>query len=231
MTPLQTRWFAQLKQHRAIAVIRATDWQIGLKMAETAIAGGLQLIEITWNSDQPDRLITLLRNRFPHCHIGTGTILSPQDLRRAIAAGAEFAFSPHSDPRLVEVAHSAEIPMVLGAMTPTEIVQAWRAGSDGVKVFPVKSVGGTQFIQCLQAPLGHIPLIPTGGVTLENSADFIQAGAIAVGLSSSLFPPDDVTQNNWQALTAHIQKHHPHHWSIPIKKRPPAKQAIATIFN
>ncbi|NJN72177.1 MAG: bifunctional 4-hydroxy-2-oxoglutarate aldolase/2-dehydro-3-deoxy-phosphogluconate aldolase [Limnothrix sp. RL_2_0] len=231
MTPLQTLWFAQLKQHRAIAVIRSNHWQTGLKMAETAIAGGLRLIEITWNSDQPDRLITLLRDRFPHCHIGTGTILNPQDLHRAIAAGAEFAFSPHSDPQLVEIAHSAGIPMVLGAMTPTEIVQAWGAGSDGVKVFPIKSVGGTQFIQCLQAPLGHIPLIPTGGVTLENSPDFIQAGAIAVGLSSSLFPPTDLAQNNWAALITHIHQHHPRHWSSVIKKRSPTKQAIATISN
>ncbi|MGB2926255.1 MAG: bifunctional 4-hydroxy-2-oxoglutarate aldolase/2-dehydro-3-deoxy-phosphogluconate aldolase [Limnothrix sp.] len=212
MTPLQTQWFAQLKKHRAIAVIRATDFQLGLKMAEVAIAGGLKLIEITWNSDQPAKLITHLREQFPQCKIGAGTVLNKQDLQEAIAAGAEFAFSPHSDPQLIELAHNADIPMVLGAMTPTEIMQAWSDGSDGVKVFPIKSVGGAQFVQCLQAPLSQIPLIPTGGVTLKNSPALIQAGAIAVGLSSDLFPAADLAQQNWQPLINRIQQHHPDHW-------------------
>ncbi|OKH18424.1 keto-deoxy-phosphogluconate aldolase [[Limnothrix rosea] IAM M-220] len=208
MTPLQTNWFTQLKKYRAIAVIRANDWEIGLKMAETAIAAGLNLIEITWTSDRADYLISHLREHYPDCQIGTGTILSELDLKKAIASGADFAFSPHSDPKLVDIAHNADIPMVLGALTPTEIVRAWQWGSDGVKVFPIKSVGGAQFIKCLQAPLRQIPLIPTGGVTLANYRQLIEAGAIAVGLSSDLFPTIDTTSQNWPKITTRIQQYY-----------------------
>lgn len=209
MTPLQQRWFAQLKQHRAIAVIRAEDWQTGVKMAATAIAGGLRLIEITWSSHQAGKIIRTLREKFPNSHIGTGTILSTADLEAAIFSGATFAFSPHSDPELVKLAHHLDVPMVLGAMTPNEIMQAWQWGSDGVKVFPIKAIGGEQFIECLRRPLGHIPLIPTGGVTLQNSQAFLQAGAIAVGLSSDLFPAMEVKQQNWLQLTERIRQNLP----------------------
>ncbi|ANV83032.1 keto-deoxy-phosphogluconate aldolase [Picosynechococcus sp. PCC 7003] len=212
MTPLQQRWFAQLQEHRAIAVIRATDWQQGITMAETAIAGGLQLIEITWNSDQAGRIITTLREKFPQTIIGTGTILTSTELKEAIASGATFAFSPHSDQALIKIAHHQDIPMVLGAMTPSEIYQAWRWGSDGVKVFPIKAVGGASFIRCLQAPFPQIPLIPTGGVTLTNGPELIQAGAIAVGLSSDLFPPVMLGQREWQHLSQRFQQHHPSQW-------------------
>ncbi len=208
MTPLQITWFAQLKKYRAIAVIRSRDWEIGLKMAETAIASGLNLIEITWSSDRAGYLISYLREHYPDCQIGTGTILSELDLKEAIASGSQFAFSPHSDPNLVEIAHNANIPMVLGALTPTEIMQAWQWGSDGVKVFPVKSVGGAQFVNCLQAPLGHIPLIPTGGVTLANYRQLIEAGAIAVGLSSDLFPAIEKEAQNWSEIITRIQQYY-----------------------
>ncbi|MBV5257742.1 bifunctional 4-hydroxy-2-oxoglutarate aldolase/2-dehydro-3-deoxy-phosphogluconate aldolase [Synechococcus moorigangaii CMS01] len=213
MTPLQQRWFAQLQEHRAIAVIRATDWQLGVKMAATAIAGGLRLIEVTWNSDNAGQIIATLREKFPNSTIGTGTILSPIDLKEAIASGAAFAFSPHSDRDLLKVAHQRDIPMVLGALTPSEIYQAWRWGSDGVKVFPIKAVGGASFIRCLQSPLGQIPLIPTGGVTLTNAPDLIQAGAIAVGLSSDLFPEALLQTQDWLQLTQRLRQHHPTQWS------------------
>lgn len=214
MTPLKERWFAQLKSHRAIAVIRAEDWQTGVKMAATAIAGGMHLIEITWDSPQAGKIIQTLREKFPNSQIGTGTILKVTELEAAIASGATFAFSPHSDPELVQLAHRQNLPMVLGAMTPSEIVQAWQWGSDGVKVFPIKSVGGAEFIQCLRSPLGQIPLIPSGGVTLENGAAMIQAGAIAVGLSSDLFPAPEVQQQNWLQLTNRIRQYHPSQWQF-----------------
>ncbi len=218
MTPLQETWFAQLRTYRAIAVIRADHWQTGFMMAKAAITAGMKLIEITWNSHQPARTIRSLRETFPHCLIGTGTVLSTMDLRQAIAAGVQFAFSPHSESQLIEVAHAANIPMVLGAMTPSEILQAWQSGSDGVKVFPIKSVGGSQFIQCLQGPLGHIPLIPTGGVTLSNGQDFLDNGAIAVGLSSDLFPKADLQQQNWSKIVTRIQQYYPSHFCDDLSR-------------
>ena len=96
------------------------------------------------------------------------------------------------------VAHS--IPIIPGALTPTEIVTAWQAGASCVKVFPVQAVGGASYIKSLQEPLGQIPLIPTGGVTLENAKEFIAAGAIAVGLSGQLFPPQLVELGDWEAI-------------------------------
>ncbi|EAW46460.1 keto-hydroxyglutarate-aldolase/keto-deoxy-phosphogluconate aldolase, partial [Nodularia spumigena CCY9414] len=91
-------------------------------------------------------------------------------------------------------------------MTPTEIVNAWNQGASCVKVFPVQAVGGVNYIKSLQGPLGEIPLIPTGGVTLENAPEFIQAGAIAVGLSGQLFPERLVREGNWQAIASHANQ-------------------------
>jgi 2-dehydro-3-deoxyphosphogluconate aldolase/(4S)-4-hydroxy-2-oxoglutarate aldolase len=101
---------------------------------------------------------------------------------------------------MIKVAVSQDVPIIPGALTPTEIVTAWTQGASCVKVFPVQAVGGTSYIKSLQAPLGHIPLIPTGGVTLENAKDFLQVGAVAVGLSGELFPKKWVLAENWQAI-------------------------------
>jgi len=107
-----------------------------------------------------------------------------------------------SDPEMIKAAVAKNIPMIPGALTPTEIITAWNYGASCVKVFPVQSVGGTNYIKSLQEPLGHIPLIPTGGVMLENARAFLEAGAVAVGLSGELFPQASVLQGNWQEITA-----------------------------
>ncbi|MBD1872025.1 bifunctional 4-hydroxy-2-oxoglutarate aldolase/2-dehydro-3-deoxy-phosphogluconate aldolase [Nodosilinea sp. FACHB-131] len=191
-----------LRQHRAIAVIRAPNLNQGLAMAEAAAAGGIHLIEITWNSWHPEDLVSKLRHRLPYCTIGVGTILSKADLRDAAGAGAQFCFCPHIDLSITRLAQKVEIPIVPGALTPNEVVAAWQAGATAVKVFPVNAVGGASYIRSLQGPLAHIPLIPTGGVTVENAGDMLKAGAIAVGLSTSLFPKTAVAEQNWTAVTA-----------------------------
>jgi 2-dehydro-3-deoxyphosphogluconate aldolase / (4S)-4-hydroxy-2-oxoglutarate aldolase len=193
-------WLSQLQQHRAIAVIRTPKMSWGEKMALAVASGGMQLIEITWNSDRSGELISQLRTQLPDCIIGTGTLFNVQHLKEAIAAGAQFLFTPHTDPEMIKVAVSQDIPIIPGALTPTEIVTAWTQGASCVKVFPVQAVGGTSYIKSLQAPLGHIPLIPTGGVTLENAKDFLQVGAVAVGLSGELFPKKWVLAENWGAI-------------------------------
>lgn len=194
-------WLSQLKIHRAIAVIRAPKMVWGEQMAIAVASGGMQLIEITWNSDRAPELIAQLRAKLPNCMIGTGTLFNVQQLQEAIACGAQFLFSPHTDPEMIQAAVAKNIPIIPGALTPTEIITAWNYGASCVKVFPVQSVGGTSYIKSLQGPLGHIPLIPTGGVTLENAKDFLQVGAVAVGLSSELFPQASVLQKNWQAIS------------------------------
>ncbi len=194
-------WLSQLKIQRAIAVIRAPKMVWGEQMAIAVASGGMQLIEITWNSDRAPELISQLRAKLPNCMIGTGTLFNVQQLQDAIACGAQFLFSPHTDSEMIKAAVAKNIPMIPGALTPTEIITAWNYGASCVKVFPVQAVGGTTYIKSLQAPLGHIPLIPTGGVTLENAQDFLQVGAVAVGLSGELFPQKSVLEENWPAIT------------------------------
>jgi 2-dehydro-3-deoxyphosphogluconate aldolase / (4S)-4-hydroxy-2-oxoglutarate aldolase len=193
-------WLTLLQQHRSIAVIRASKQSQGLQMAQAVAAAGMRLIEITWNSDRPFELIRLLRLELPSCIIGSGTLLNLEQLQQAIHAGAQFLFSPHVDTHLIEAAVAAGVPIVPGALSPTEIVTAWEAGAACVKVFPIQAVGGTSYLKALQGPLGHIPLIPTGGITLENAQEFIQAGAIAVGLSGDLFPKSLVAAEDWKAI-------------------------------
>ncbi|PSR13687.1 ketohydroxyglutarate aldolase [filamentous cyanobacterium CCP3] len=194
-------FLALLRQHRAIAVIRADDVSSGLHQAQAVAAGGIRLIEITWNSVQPEQLVSTLRQQLTHCTVGIGTALSIADLRCAAAAGAQFCFCPHTDTALIETAHGLQIPIVPGALTPNEIVAAWQAGASAVKVFPVSAVGGASYIRSLQGPLAHIPLVPTGGVTVENAPGMVGAGAIAVGLSTGLFPQPMVVNRNWAAVT------------------------------
>jgi 2-dehydro-3-deoxyphosphogluconate aldolase / (4S)-4-hydroxy-2-oxoglutarate aldolase len=199
-------WLSQLQQHRAIAVIRAPKIELARQMALTVAAGGMQLIEITWNSDRAPELISQLRSELPNCIIGTGTLFNIQDLQQAITCGAQFLFTPHIDLTMIQAAVRQNVPIIPGALSPTEIVTAWNHGASCVKVFPVEAVGGVNYIQSLQGPLGKIPLIPTGGVNLENAKDFLQAGAIAVGLSSQLFPKHLVQTENWQAIGEQVKK-------------------------
>ena len=196
----QQRWLHTLRTHRIIAVIRAETVESGLNMALAAAEGGIHLIEITWNSYQPVALLQAIQQALPHCTIGVGTILKEEDLRVAIATGAQFCFSPHTSLALLHHGRTVHIPTVAGAMTPTEILTAWEAGAASVKVFPIKAFGGATYIECLQGPLGHIPLIPSGGVTPENAAELLSAGATAVGISSGLFETEHVRHQNWQAI-------------------------------
>ncbi len=198
-------WLRLLQQERAIAVIRACEMSLAIKMAQAVASGGMRLIEITWNSDRAAETICYLRSHLPHCVMGVGTLLNINDLDEALAAGAEFLFSPHTDIKMIEMAINAGVPIVPGALSPTEIVSAWGAGAAAVKVFPVSAVGGASYIKSLQGPLGSIPLIPTGGVTLENAVEFILAGAIAVGLAGELFPKTLVAAENWEAVAERSQ--------------------------
>ncbi|MFH7028487.1 MAG: bifunctional 4-hydroxy-2-oxoglutarate aldolase/2-dehydro-3-deoxy-phosphogluconate aldolase [Heteroscytonema crispum UTEX LB 1556] len=194
-------WLSQLQKHRAIAVIRAPKIELGREMAMAVADGGIQLIEITWNSDRAAELISQLRCKLPDCTIGTGTLLNLNHMQDAIASGAQFLFTPHVDSTMIHLAVEKDVPIIPGALTPTEIVTAWTGGASCVKVFPVEAVGGAKYIKSLQGPLGQIPLIPTGGVTLENAKQFLQAGAIAVGLSGQLFPKQFVETANWQGIS------------------------------
>ena len=203
------QWLQVLEQNRAIAIIRCPQISLAYKMAVAVAAGGMNLIEITWNRESEGKtdqssedLITQLRTELPHCTIGAGTILNSEQLEAAVNAGAQFAFSPYFSQELLDVSQSRyQIPFVPGVFSPTEIVNAWQSGAKVVKVFPIKSLGGAEYIRCLQGPLSQIPLIPTGGITLENASKMIEAGAIAVGISSSLFPTQAIANQDWSSIS------------------------------
>ena len=198
-------WLAVVGQQRVVAVVRSSQFEQGIQMAKAVAAGGIRLIEVTWNSDRAPDVIAQLRQDLPDCWIGAGTLLTVAQQQQAIAAGAQFLFTPHVDIGMIKTAAEQEIPLVAGALSPTEIVQAWQAGAASVKVFPIEIMGGVAYIQALRAPLGNIPLIPTGGITIDNTPAFLQAGAIAVGLSSDLFPQAALLHGNWDAIALRTQ--------------------------
>lgn len=194
-------WWDVLRQERVIAVIRSQDIDLAISLAHAVAAGGIKIIEITWNSHEPAQIIQKLSADLPNCWIGTGTILTIDELKEANRSGIRFCFTPNVNPTLIQIANQTQIPIIPGALTPTEIITAWQMGASCVKVFPIQAVGGVAYLKALQGPMGQIPLIPTGGVTLENAKDFISAGAIAVGLSGQLFPSSLIQSQEWSKIT------------------------------
>jgi 2-dehydro-3-deoxyphosphogluconate aldolase/(4S)-4-hydroxy-2-oxoglutarate aldolase len=198
-------WLQRLRQQRAIVLVRSDSLELGDRLARLAISAGLTMIEIAWMNPQAAETIATLRRDFPQCAIGAGTILSATEAEAAIAAGAQFLFSPHTDLGTIAAARSASIPCVPGALTPTEIHQAHTAGATAIKLFPIAPVGGVEYLRALRAPLPHLAFIPTGGITTTAAASYLEAGAIAVALSSALFPSDLVRHQQWSAIETHIR--------------------------
>ena len=213
MVPLRqelgaTHWLERVQREFVIAVIRAESLSLSLQLARVAIAAGLRQIEITSTSAQFTRAIAQLRETYPDCTIGTGTVVQATVAKDAISAGAQFIFAPYYCHDVMVVARDHNIAMVPGALTPTEIGTAWREGATAVKVFPIQSMGGPSYLKALAGPMGDIPLIPTGGITCQTAASYMQAGAIAVGLSTDLFPKHLVAQNNWNRIEQRIEQWH-----------------------
>ncbi len=195
-------WQNLLQQHRVVAVIRAGRADVAREMALAAAAGGMKLLEVTWDTERADTLIPKLQQELPDCKIGTGTLRSIEEVRQAIACGCKFLFSPHTDLDAIAIARAADVPIVPGALTPTEIQQAWQAGAAAVKVFPIQCMGGADYLRSLHPVFRDIPLIPTGGIAVEDVTSYLEAGAIAVGLSTDLFPPAAVATKDWPIAIA-----------------------------
>lgn len=180
-------WVAELAQTKVVAVLRSPSLEQGLVMADTAIARGLRWLEVTWTSDRPALLLSQLRERYPDCCWGAGSLLSLTDLEEAIAAGAQFGVSPVLSLPLLERAQTRDLPFLPGALTPTEIRTAQLAGAAVVKLFPASSAGGPAYVRSLQQPLDHPKLFACGGIHPDEVQSYLDAGAIAVGLGSQLF--------------------------------------------
>ncbi|MEN9215779.1 MAG: bifunctional 4-hydroxy-2-oxoglutarate aldolase/2-dehydro-3-deoxy-phosphogluconate aldolase [Gloeomargarita sp. HHBFW_bins_162] len=200
-----TEWLSQLKRQRVIGVVRSGDAGLAYQMGATLAQAGIHHIEITWDCPEVATIIPRLQGAYPDCWVGTGTILSRVDLERALTVGVDFIFAPHTEREWLTMSLSAGVPLVPGALTPTEILQAYRWGAPAVKVFPIGGLGGATYLRQLCSPLGHIPLIPTGGVTRANAREMLEAGAIAVGLSRDLFPEPWFSQRDWLGLKQELK--------------------------
>jgi 2-dehydro-3-deoxyphosphogluconate aldolase / (4S)-4-hydroxy-2-oxoglutarate aldolase len=181
---------AGITQTGVIAIGRRQDPATVPGICDALLDGGVRAFELTLN--EPESIaLEALAAAVGHCDgsamvVGAGTVLTLEAARRAVNAGASFLVAPHLDPDVVAWAADQRIPMFPGAATPTEVLGAWRAGAAAVKVFPASSLGAA-FIRELRGPLPDIPLVPTGGVSVQNAADYIEAGAVAVGMGSWLF--------------------------------------------
>ena len=180
-----------VRKHKVFAVIRAENSDKALEFAGACIEGGLKLIEITFSFPEAETVIRELSEK-NDIFVGAGTVLNLDMAKVAANSGAQFIVSPHTDKEIISYAKSKGLMVVSGALTSNEILTAWNLGADMVKVFPVKSVGGASYIKAIKEPLPFIEIMTTGGVTVENFQEFLQAGATAVGLSSTLTRKDKV---------------------------------------
>ena len=159
--------------------------------------------EITMTVPNAIEAIGAVSKRFAgNVLVGAGTVTDAETARRAMDAGAEFIVTPCLVPEVIDAAHRADIAVLLGALSPTEVFEAFRLGGDMVKVFPVHSVGGAAYLRALRGPFPNIPLVPTGGVTLENIADMFSAGAAAVGVGTELISKDALARSDYAAIGA-----------------------------
>lgn len=180
-----------------LPVIRAASSGEALGVVEAIAAGGVRVFEVTMTVPGAVQLIEKLVSGYEgEALIGAGTVLNAAAARDCINAGAKFIISPALDFETIEFCNQAEIVVMPGALTPTEIVAAWNAGADFVKVFPAGALGGANYLKSLKAPLPHIKLIPTGGVSLSTAADFIKAGASAIGVGADLVDLQALREGN-----------------------------------
>ncbi len=183
----KTQVIGQIREIGIVPVIRAASAGEARQLIEAILAGGISIFEVTMTIPSAVLLIESLVADFgDKAIIGAGTVLDAETVQNCLAAGAKFVVSPTLNLSVIEICRRENVAVFPGALTPTEIVAAWQAGADAVKIFPANSVGGANYLKAIKAPLPQIELMPTGGVTLDKIGDFIRAGAIAVGVGSDL---------------------------------------------
>lgn len=185
-----------------VPVVRASSKRQALAAVEAVTAGGIPIVEITMTvPGAVDIIRELVKSNSSSMLIGAGTVLDAETARACRNAGAEFLVSPALNLETIEYAAKENILIMAGALSPTEIVKAWKAGSDFVKIFPCGQVGGAKYIKAIKGPLPQIPLVPTGGVNLNTAADFIEAGAEALGIGGELVQAEALKSGNYQLIT------------------------------
>lgn len=194
--------FNRMVSEGLIPVIRVSSAQEAVDVADAIKEGGVSLIEITMSvPDAIDTIKELTHKYKDEIIMGAGTILDPETARAALLAGAQFIVTPTLNLDVIQLAHRYSAVVVPGAMTPTEILTAWNAGADMVKVFPAAQLGGPEYIKAIRGPLPQILLVPTGGVNLQNAGAFIKAGAAALGVGGELVDKKAIKEKRFDVIT------------------------------
>ncbi|HZW05238.1 MAG TPA: bifunctional 4-hydroxy-2-oxoglutarate aldolase/2-dehydro-3-deoxy-phosphogluconate aldolase [Anaerolineaceae bacterium] len=191
----------RVKDLGLLAVIRGPAADLTVKMVEALVAGGVRGIEITYSTPDAEGVVRALKSRFgDEILLGMGTLTDPGQAISAKEAGAGFLVSPICEPHLVGAMVSSGLLTMAGALTPTEVFQAYRLGTDVVKIFP-GSLAGPSYIKALKGPFPYIPMMPTGGVSAANAADWFAAGVVAVGAGSELCPPQLAREGRFDEIS------------------------------
>jgi 2-dehydro-3-deoxyphosphogluconate aldolase / (4S)-4-hydroxy-2-oxoglutarate aldolase len=197
----------RIKEIAVVPIVRTSKADMALHAVEAVYAGGIPCVEITMTVEGAIRALEAVADRYgDRILLGAGTVLDPETARTCMLAGAQFFVTPSLNVRTIELTKRYSKPIFPGALTPTEILTAWEAGADGVKVFPCSALGGAKYIKALKGPFPHIELVPTGGVNLETIAEFIAAGSSAVGVGGELIDAKTCAEGNYQLITDRAEK-------------------------
>ena len=190
-----------------IPIIRVETDEIAFKVADAFLEAGVNIIEVTMSVpgaiDVVKKLVEQFGNRVL---IGTGTVVDGQMAKEVIAAGSHFIVSPNYSRELIDTAIKFSKPIIPGALTPTEIYDAYILGADAVKVFPCGNVGGASYLKAIRGPLPHIPLVPTGGVGLDTAGPMLEAGAFALGVGSAITDKKAIREGKFEVITDNVLK-------------------------
>ena len=198
----KTEILQRIHETGLIPVVRAETPDLAVQAVEAIKAGGINVLEVTMTVPGAIGVIQQLTSMFgTDALIGAGTVLDPETAYQCIKAGAQFIVSPALNEDTIAFCRDNEVPVFPGALTPTEVVRAWKAGADAVKVFPASAVGGASYLKALKAPLPQIELIPTGGVSLATAAAFIAAGAFALGVGADLVDVKAIRSGDAEKVT------------------------------
>lgn len=189
-------------------MLRAPSAETAIAAASAIESGGVPILEITMTVPGAIGVIrAVVESSQGRVLVGAGTVLDPETARACILAGAEFIVSPSLNVKTIELCRRYAVPVIPGALTPTEIVTAWEAGADCVKIFPCSAVGGAKYLTALKGPLPQIDLIPTGGVSLSTAAEFLAAGAFALGVGGDLVDLKALKSGKPEVITENARKY------------------------
>ena len=197
----------RLKETGLVPVLRAASVEKAIALAEAVAAGGVDVPEVTMTVPGAVEVIARLVRERPEILVGAGTVLDPETAERCIGAGAQFVVSPALNLKTIALCRRLSIAVLPGALTPTEIVTAWEAGADVVKVFPAGAMGGAKYLVSLKGPLPQIEMIPTGGVSLASAMEFLEAGAFALGVGSDLVDAKAMAAGKPEVVTETARKY------------------------